>query len=285
MAEPKIYIKAGNSPEVCLNDQIQGLLYLGMSNESSSPQITNNYQQVTGVDGSQFLNETFDKRTMNELFSLDYMNYEDLLLAKHELYRLFGSRQLIRVRHSINMAKVYFAYPQAFDIAPFESGANTANFTIPFDCPSGYWFSIDRSDKARDFVSADIAYSMGFPFNNVGNYRYTSTSFDVFNPSDIAIDPYYEHHDYKIKISFTGNSIKITNTTNGTSFSYSKAASSAMVYDGLNIYNGDNANDNNNLNANSDFGTIVLEPGHNAFNVTGCNSCDITFSFPFIYLS
>lgn len=280
-----IYLKVGNQPEICLNEKIQGLSYLGLSSTSSSPQITNNYQQVTGVDGSQFLNETFDKRTMNEQFSLDFMNYEDLLLAKHEIYKLFGSRQLIRVRHGVNMAKVYFAYPMAFDIAPFQSGARTATFTIPFDNPSGYWFSVDRSDKARNFVTADLAYGMGFPSTNIGDYHYHSTSFDVYNPSDIAIDPYYEHHDYKMKISFSGDSIKITNSTNGSSFSYSKASSTTLTYDGLNIYNGDNINDNNNLNDNSDFGTIVLEPGHNSFQVSGCSSCDLTFSFPFIYLS
>lgn len=283
--ENKIYIKAGNQPEVCLNEKIQGLSYLGLSDTSSSPQITNNYQQVSGVDGSQFLNETFDKRTMNEQFSLDFMNYEDLILAKHEIYKLFASRQLIRVRHSTNMAKVYFAYPMTFDIAPFQAGARTATFTIPFDNPSGYWFSIDRSDKARTFVNKNVAYGMGFPNSNIDDYHYKSKSFDVYNPSDLAIDPYYEHHDFKIKISFSGDSIKIANSTNGTSFSYSKSTEKTLTYDGINVYNGDNINDNNNLNANSDFGTIVLEPGHNSFLVTGCNSCDITFSFPFIYLN
>lgn len=282
--EEKIYLKVGNQPEICLNDKVQGLSYLGLSDSSSSPQITNNYQQVQGVDGSQFLSETFDKRTMNEQFSLDFMDYEDLVLAKHEIYRLLASRQLIRVRHSSNMAKVYFAYPLAFDIAPFQAGANIATFTIPFDCPSGYWFSIDRSDHARSFVTNNIAYEMGFRDKRVTNYHYKTKSFTVYNPSDIAIDPYYEHHDMKVKISFTGKSITLTNSTNGTSFTYSKESKTTLSYDGLNVYNGDNLTDNSNLNANSDGKTIVLDPGENNFTVTGCDSCDITFSFPFIYL-
>lgn len=280
----KIYLKVGDDPEICLNDKIQGLSYLGMADSGSSPQITNNYQQVQGVDGSQFLNETFDKRTMNERFLLDFMDYEDLLLAKHEIYRILASRQLIRVRHSNNMAKVYFAYPLSFDIAPFQAGANIATFTIPFDCPSGYWFSIDRSDHARSFVNSDMAYEMGFIDSKVTDYHFTSKSFDVYNPSDITIDPYYEHHDMKVRISFTGSNITITNNTNGTSFSYSKPSSKALTYDGLNVYDGDSLNDNNNLNANSDGKTIVLNPRDNNFSVTGCDSCDITFSFPFIYL-
>lgn len=283
--ENDIYLKIGNQPEICLNEKIQGLSYLGLSSTGSSPQITNNYQQVTGIDGSQFLNETFDKRTMNEQFTLDFMDYEDLLLARHEIYKLFGSRQLIRVRHGTNMAKVYFAYPMAFDIAPFQSGARTATFTIPFDNPSGYWFSIDRSDEAKNFINGNIAYAMGFPDKDVGTYTFSSSTFNLYNPSDIAIDPYYEHHDMKINISFSGNSFKITNNTNGSSFTYSKSYSGSLTYDGLNVYNGENINDNNNLNANSDYGTLVLEPGNNSFSVTGCNSFSITFSFPFIYLS
>lgn len=280
----KIYFKVGDQPEICLNDKIQGLSYLGMSDSGSSPQITNNYQQVQGVDGSQFINETFDKRTMNERFSLDFMDYEDLLLAKHEIYRILASRQLIRVRHSNNMAKVYFAYPLGFDIAPFQLGANTATFTIPFDCPSGYWFSVDRSDHVRSFATGDVAYEMGFINGKAANYHFNSKSFDVYNPSDITIDPYYEHHDMKVRISFTGESITITNNTNGTSFSYGKPSSTTLTYDGLNVYNGDNLNDNNNLNANADGGTIILSPKDNNFSITGCDSCDITFSFPFIYL-
>ena len=280
----KIYLKVGDQPEICLNDKVQGLSYLGLSDGGSSPQITNNYQQVQGVDGSQFLSETFDKRTMNEQFSLDFMDYEDLVMAKHEIYRLFASRQLIRVRHSSNMAKVYFAYPLSFDIAPFQPGANVATFTIPFDCPSGYWFSIDRSDHARSFVNADVAYEMGFHDSKVTNYRFTSTHFNVYNPSDIAIDPYYEHHDMKILIRFSGNSITLTNNTNGTSFTYNKPSNEALTYDGLNVYSGGGLNDSSNLNANSDGKTIVLDPEDNDFTITGCNSCDITFSFPFIYL-
>lgn len=56
----------------------------------------------------------------------------------------------------------------------------------------------------------------------------------------------------KVRISFIGESITITNNTNGTSFSYGKPSSTTLTYDGLNVYNGDDLNDNNNLNANAD---------------------------------
>lgn len=282
--DPKIYIKVGNQSEICLTDKINGLIYLGQADSGSSPQITNNYQQISGLDGSQFLNETFDKRTMNEQFSLDFTDYDDLLAAKHQLYRLFASRQLVRVRHSDNMAKCYFAYPLTFDIAPFEAGARTANFTIPFDNPSGYWFSTMRSDNAHEFDKSDIGFALGLPDSNIGDYHYTTLNFNVYNPSDIAIDPYYEHHDMKIKFKFNGDKCTITNMTNGTSFTYSKSSGDELSYDGLNVYKNGSNNNADNMNANSDYGTITLEPGNNNFVISGCSSIDITFSFPFIYL-
>ncbi|MDY4865170.1 phage tail domain-containing protein [Limosilactobacillus sp.] len=284
MSGPKIYLKVGNEDEICLTDKISGLTYLGQSDSSSSPQITNNYQQISGLDGSQFLNQTFDKRTINEQFSLDFMDYEDLVATKHEIYRLFASRQLIRIRHSDNMAKCYFAYPLAFDIAPFESGANTANFTIPFDNPSGYWFSVNRSDKVHDFDGSDVAFAMGFPNENIGSYQYNSLNFNVYNPSDIAIDPYFEHHDMKIKFSFSGGSFNLRNNTNNTGFNYKKSYSGQLTYDGLNVYKNNGTSTDDNMNENSDYGTITLAPGNNSFTVSGCSSANITFSFPFIYL-
>lgn len=280
MSEPEIYVKVGNQPEIKLTDKITGLSYLGMDDSGSSPQVVNNYQQLAAVDGQQFISESYDKRTMNEKFSLDFMDYEDLQLAKHKLYNLlFGSRQLIRIRHSTNMAKVYFAYPMTADVAPISPGANVATFTIPFENPSGYWFSIFRSDTVKDFNGGGTGYGMNYLGNNPGDYHFNSMNFIVYNPSDVAIDPYYQHHDMKVLIRFSGSKCKIKNTTNNSSLEITKSQSGVITYDGVNCYV-----DNNNINNDTDFGTITLERGNNNFQITECSSVDITFSFPFIYL-
>jgi len=280
VSEPEIYVKVGNQPEIKLTDKITGLSYLGMDDSGSSPQVVNNYQQLAAVDGQQFISEAYDKRIINEKFSLDFMDYEDLQLAKHKLYSLlFGSRQLIRIRHSINMAKVYFAYPMTTDISPFSPGANIATFTIPFENPSGYWFSLFRSDTEKNFNKEGTGYGMNYLENNPGNYHFTTMNFTVYNPSDVAIDPYYQHHDIKILIRFSGNKCKLTNTTNNSSLEITKSQSGTITYDGVNCYVGDN-----NINNDTDFGTITLERGNNNFQITECSNVDITFSFPFIYL-
>ena len=280
MSDPYIMIKVGDHQEINLCDQIPGLRYLGLDDASSSPQFTNQYQDTTGTDGSPFVGQTFAKRTFSEKFWLSFGGYEDLVLAKHELYRLFGSRKLVRVRTDTSLGKVYFGIPTPFDIAPISAGSNNANFSIPFDVPNGYRYSLYRSD-ALPSTTDGWQFGMNLP-DQLPSYHFTSTSFSVYNASDIKIDPYYQRHDLKVTCKFNGNSLKLANTTNGSVWTYSKSndGSHQIVLDGINTYL-----DGNLANVNTDYGTISLDPGWNSFTATGASSVDITFSFPFVYLS
>jgi hypothetical protein len=273
-------IKVGDHQEINLCDQIPGLRYLGLDDASSSPQFTNQYQDTTGTDGSPFVGQTFAKRTFSEKFWLSFGGYEDLVLAKHELYRLFGSRKLVRVRTDTSPGKVYFGIPTPFDIAPISAGSNNANFSISFDVPNGYRYSLYRSDVLPSTTDG-WQFGMNLP-DQLPSYHFTSTSFEVYNASDIAIDPYYQRHDLRVTCKFNGNSLKLTNTANGSVWTYSKSndGSHQIVLDGINTYL-----DGNLANVNTDYGTISLDPGWNSFTATGASSVDVTFSFPFIYLS
>ena len=280
MSDPYIMIKVGNQQEINLCDQIPGLRYLGLDDASSSPQFTNQYQDTTGTDGSPFVGQTFAKRTFSEKFWLSFGGYESLALAKHELYRLFGSRKLVRVRTDTSPGKVYFGIPTPFDIAPISAGSNNANFSIPFDVPNGYRYSLYRSDALPNTTDG-WQFGMNLP-DQLPSYHFTSTSFEVYNASDIAIDPYYQRHDLKITCKFNGNSLKLTNTTNGSVWTYSKSSDGnhAIVLNGVDTYL-----DGNLANVNTDYGTISLDPGWNSFTATGASSVDVAFSFPFVYLS
>lgn len=280
MSDPYIMIKVGDHQEINLCDQIPGLRYLGLDDACSSPQFTNQYQDTTGTDGSPFVGQTFAKRTFSEKFWLSFGGYEDLVLAKHELYRLFGSRKLVRVRTDTSPGKVYFGIPMPFDIAPISAGSNNANFSIPFDVPNGYRYSLYRSDVLPSTTDG-WQFGMNLP-DQLPSYHFTSTSFEVYNASDIAIDPYYQRHDLRVTCKFNGNSLKLTNTTNGSVWTYSKSSDGnhAIVLNGIDTYL-----DGNLANVNTDYGTISLDPGWNSFTATGASSVDVTFSFPFVYLS
>ena len=82
-------------------------------------------------------------------------------------------------------------------------------------------------------------------------------------------------------MKFSGNSLKLTNTTTNTEWTYNKPSNGqdTIILDGIfTTLNGSPAS------ANSDYGTISLATEWNNFTVDGADSVDITFSFPFVYI-
>ncbi|ANK63358.1 phage tail protein [Loigolactobacillus backii] len=277
LGKPKLYVKLGNDPEVEVSNVINGLQFLG---DSTSPNVLNTYRQNTGVDGQTLIASNFDKSTVNANFYLRYKSYYDFMLAKHEVYRLFSNRRSLRIRTDAEPALVKYVVATPFAITPTEDFANDSKFTIPFDNPSGYKYSLARSDEISTDNEA-VQMGMYLPTNKDLSYHFTGTSFQVFNPSDIAIQPYEQRHDLRITIKFSGSSLTLTNTTNGTSWSYKNAAakSDVIILDGINTtLNGAAAS------VNTDYGNIALNTGWNSISVTGATEVDITFSFPFIYI-
>ncbi|WP_461241153.1 phage tail domain-containing protein [Paucilactobacillus sp. N302-9] len=276
--KPKLYVKIGNQDEFDVSERIPGLKFLG---ETISPQPTGNYQDNAGRDGSILTSLTYAKNTINSNFGLRFKDYYELELAKHEIYSLFASRNVLRTRTDAKPSIVKYVTATPFDLTPLEDYYGYSKFTIPFDNSAGVLFSLARSDQL-DTISNGKQLGMNLPNGDTPNYHYTSSTFNIYNASDIKIQPYEQHHDLRIIIHFAGTNLKITNKTNGTSWSYthSAAKSDEIILDGINTtLNGNPAS------ANTDFGNIDLEVGTNSISVTGATDIDITFSFPFMYLA
>lgn len=277
MQHPKLLLKIGNDPEFNIADKVQGLKYLG---DNPTPVINNSFLDVSGVDGSQFQFTTFSRYQVPAKFLLRFNDWQDFKLAKHQFYRLFAQRKEIRMRTDVESSIVRFVYPNLPEIAPAEDGAHYSLFTMNFDNPSGYRYSLYRSNAVYDFASDSIQFGE-LDTGEKPNYHFATNSFKVYNPSDIAIDPYGQKHDLQVVCHFSGNSMKIANASNGSEWEYTKPANSSdtIILNGINTtLNGQPAS------VNTDYGNLILDTGWNDFTVTGANSIDITFSFPFIYL-
>ncbi|WP_404975662.1 phage tail family protein [Weissella paramesenteroides] len=251
------------------------MYYLG---GDSTPAFTNNYQDEVTKDGSRFTGATFSKLIFTANFLLRSTDYYDQKLLRHEIYQLFGDRELVRFRTDIDLQKVMYGRPTSFDIKFVNDGSDDSLFSIQFEIPSGYKYSLVRSDE----IDVDhTSFGMNFKLNETPVYQQTANYFKIYNPSDIAIDPYYQRHDLMLLIKFSGSSYQITNQTNGTSYKYNKAiiSSDELILNGVaTTLNGTPASQN------SDFGYIKLEKGWNDITVSGATSHETTFSFPFIYI-
>ena len=279
LQNPQLLLKIGDQPEFNIADKVQGLKYLG---DNSTPTINNSYLDVPGIDGSILQYSTFSRYQIVANFFLRFSDWQDFKLAKHQFYRIFGQRKLIRMRTDVESSIVRFVYPNLPEIKPSQDYAHDALITMNFDNPSGYRYSLYRSDGTYSNDLDGVQFGMNLHENeDQYNYHFTTNNFRVYNASDIQVDPFGQKHDLKIISKFKGNSMKITNNTNGSEWSYTKASNGEenIVLDGISTtLNGNPAS------ANTDYGNIILDAGWNDITVTGADSVDITFSFPFIYL-
>ena len=276
MQKPKLYMKIGDEAEFDIADKVKGLKYLG---DDSTLASTNQLLQVPGIDGTVYQYKTYSNYQVPAKFFLRFEDWQDYKLAKHQINRLFSSREKIRIRTDTEPAIVRFVVPNPPEIAPTEAGAHYASFTENFDNPSGYRYSLYRSDSLPSIANG-WQFGMNLP-EPLPRYHFTSKSFKVYNASDIAIEPYKQKHDLRILFKFSGSQMKLTNKTNGSSYTYKNSSNGneQIILDGIST-----TLDGNPASANTDYGTITLEQKWNDIDVSGADSVDITFSFPFIYL-
>lgn len=278
MQKPQLLMKIGDGDEFDIADRVPGLRYLG---DDATQATTNQLNQISGVDGAIYAYKTYNNYQVPANFFLTFHNWQDYKLAKHEIMKIFATRKLIRIRTDVESAIVRFVLPTVPTIAPSEATSHYSLFTENFDNPSGYRYSIFRSDSDWSLFTKGDQLGMNIPDGEDLNYHFTTNKFRIYNASDISIDPYLQKHDLKIMCKFSGSSLKLTNKTNNTVWTYNNASNGkeSIILDGINT-----TLDGKAASANTDYGNLVLETGWNDIEATGANSVDITFSFPFVYL-
>lgn len=268
-----------NTPEITNKEMTQGLHFLGLE---TSPVLTNTYQQNSGTDGSLFSNTVIAQSTINAKFVLYTIGYYDLQLARHDIYKLFAGKDLFRIRTDANPAKVAFVRAGSFDIAPASDGSFQALITIPFDNPSGYFYSLLTSENLMTYEANGWQYGMNLPNGQDLNYKYNNqTHFSIYNASDVTIDPYFQKHQLQIIIKHNGGSFYLENKTTGDYYTYNGSMNSndTLLIDGINTYKNQAIADND-----TNYSYLTLKQGYNEIK-TNATDLDITFSFPFLYLA
>ncbi|MBS0950058.1 phage tail family protein [Weissella minor] len=267
------YIQTKGQAEIDLTQRLPSLDYL---DGIFTPNFVNAYQENSGTDGSQLTSVSFGRGAFTANFFMAANSYTDHQLLRHELYQLFGQRQLMRVRSGDDPDKCFYGRPTNFPLDSLAEGNNDFKFQITFEVSSGFMHSVRRSDQIKE---------ESFGMNLIEPkpiYNHSDNHFLIYNASDIKLDPYYQRHDLKINMVIDGP-VTITNKTNGTSWSYKEklTGKTSIVLDGLITYK-----EGKQATMNTDFGFIQLEVGQNEIVVSGTATIhDVTFSFPYLYLS
>jgi hypothetical protein len=271
----KLYVQRDGEEEFDLTEYLPTVKFLNLQN--SAPAITGSWLSIEGSDGQRLQSTSFAASTVTISLFMRTKNMAEYRIVKNELQRIFYARTLIRLRSSYDPGRVFWVQATPSDITPIE-GSSQSLVDLSFTNPSGFSQSLVRSDELPEKLSK-LGFGMNIPTNKVLNYHWNQSSLNVFNPSDVGIDPYIQHHDLKIRVKGTGNNFVINNKTNNTSIKVEQALSGSDVFllDGVLPYL------NNNADVATDYGHIELAKGDNDIEITGLNNIDVTFSFPFLY--
>lgn len=275
--KPKIWISIDAQPEIDLTELFPFVKFDGIDN--NSPVLTNNYQDSNVSDGNVFNYGNFGKNTINVKLDMNFGTYYDYQAKRQQLYDFFMQKRIFRIRTDADPMFVYFLRPVGFDIKPFQEGGWNCFIEIPFENPSGYKFS--RYDSMNQFdLWDDFPLGWDIPVLGKEDFHFVDESeFDVFNPSGVPVDPYFENHDLKVYLTWLGEQITLINDTNGTEYTFygQNDLTNTIVLDGIESFDRGNQ-----VNNSTNFGFLKLESGFNHIRVLGSDEYDVKFEFPFI---
>lgn len=280
MLKPTMYLlPPGSDTEISCENITSDFHFL---QDDSDPVLTNTYGTDDGLDGAAYAFQQRAQNVVNAKFVLKYADWYDYQMKKHTLAKFFAQKGVYRIRTDAEPAIVKYVYAGNFTVAPTQDRSNYALITIPFDNPSGLKYSLGYSDDVMDYDSGLWQMGMNLPMNQSLQYEYNATrSFQIYNASDITVDPIH-HHDLQVIVKNTTGQVRIENTTTGNYVAYNGTLTTTdqLVWDGVNLYlNGQLANNS------TDFTYLTLAPGYNDIKIISTADLDIDFHFRFIYLN
>ncbi|GEO59576.1 phage tail domain-containing protein [Companilactobacillus bobalius] len=244
-----------------------------------SPQTAPNLKTNAGVDGQvQTGPVLYTSRTAKADFLLRVDDGIDLESRFHEFYNKFFNRGLVRVRQSYDIGRCFYGIPKPFSYT--DVGFYDKTFSVEFDIPSAYMYSVARSTDFPIDPSKEDLISNNLNLSTTDlNYTHSQGTFKIFNPSDFDIQPYEQNHELNIIFKGSG-SPSLTNITTQDVFSMNSNifSNDSLVLKGVHpLLNGDSCEIETN------HGHINLKKGWNDFSLAGFSGT-VTFDFPFIYL-
>lgn len=276
---PKLFIKPPEGDEIDAEDITSGLRFL---DDDSDAVLTNTYANDAIMDGQAYSYSQVGMNTINSRFVLHYGDWYDYKMKKHEIARFFMQKGLYRIRTDAEPGIVKFVRAGNFTIKNPEDRSHYIQFTIPWENPSGVKWSLPYSDDLMEYDQDLWQYGMNLPNGEDLQYHYVNThNFDIYNASDIDIDPVER---YPLQIIVTGfhGKFDMINETTGDEIVYTEPLEpeDKLVWDNLSVYKNGKLD-----NGSSNLAWIRLKQGWNHFKIYGYDNIDITFHFRFVYLN
>lgn len=275
---PSLFIKPPEGDEINAKDICSGLDFLG---DDSDPVLNTTYASDAVTDGQVYSYSQIGNNIVNANFALHFTDWYNYKMKKHELAKFFMQKGIYRIRTDAEPGIVKFVRAGNFTIERPQM-TTYKEFSIPFDNPSGVKWSYAYSDELMEYSKDLWQVGMNLPNGQDLQYHFINThNFDIYNASDIDLDP---REKYPVQIIVTGfhGKFDMINETTGDEIIYTEplAPEDTLVWDKLSVFkNGKLDNGATNL------AWIRLKRGWNHFKIYGYDNVDIRFHFRFVYLN
>lgn len=176
-----LLVKPRDAPEFEIRDY-RGLQFLQMN--VNAPQTQSNFINLQGIDGSfQQGPVLFGARTATINFFMEVDDGIDFDAKIHEVWNMFYSRTLVRLRQSDMPGICVYGIVKPFEVTHISRFDKS--FSIEFDLPSGYRYSVLRSTdfpiNVKDNIHDGANIGMNLPMEEL-KYTHPSGEFKIFNP-------------------------------------------------------------------------------------------------------
>lgn len=245
-----------------------------------SPIASHQSDTVRGRDGSIDQGSQYEPREIEgeaDFWSVDYWDYP---LKRNEIFKLFQSKEAFYITDSREPAKRWLVKVDDFEteqINDWKGELEIEFITVdqPFAESMGTSLIPRRFDEeawqAGQGLVADVQDT---------DYIHTTTSFQIYNSSDIVVDP--RVHDIVITFKGTSNGLSITNVTTGETFVYNGITEEGDVIElnGIRMLKNGSS-----IFRDTNHKLITLAPGYNDFTINGATEgeFEIIFEFRFYY--
>lgn len=259
---------------------LRGVKWLAFAPES----VKSNRFTESVYNSEIVLGNSTKSRYINTRFLFESADLLDYKLLRNELFSIFNPQKSMWAVDEQVPGIMWDVAVEGFEVNRING--TMAEVSMTLYSPKTYARSIGTSLDAFTFDSGLWSYGMGLQQDaSTQDYIHSSTYFDIYNPSNVAVDP----REDELKITLTSSTatatvLKITNLTNGEEWQYTGtfAAGDTITLDGV-------TSKRNGTNIVGDtgpgYGLLSLVEGSNTFSIAGISgSFTITFDFPFLYV-
>ncbi|MED4447450.1 phage tail family protein [Bacillus thuringiensis] len=247
----------------------------------SSPHFEPTYDETIAMDGEIDLGVKGKRRVISATFDFTAVDSYDYPLFRNKIFKIFNSREQFYLIDSREPGKRWLVRTSPY--TPAHRNFKMGRFDMEFVSARTYCESIGTTLTSLTSQAGVWQIGQGLSFiNSTHQYIFDNIDqFEVFNPSDVTVDPQSR---MDIKIQYTGPStnLKIENLTTGDSWSYTgtTTAGNIISLEGIRSFKSGIS-----IFRDTNHKIIKLAPGINKFKITGATGTrKITFDFRFYYL-